>query len=500
MTDADVIIIGSGIGGATVAASLASSGRRIMILERGERLKPSPMARDERAIFHEGYFLPNESWLDGRGRSFTPGNYYCVGGNSKFYGGVLMRYRECDFCPIEHLGGASTGWPMAYADLEPFYQRAEHLYKVRGASAEDPSEPWRSGDYDFPAVPDEPVIADLRCRLKRVGLTPASLPLGVDLKKWLAAGRTPWDAFPDTCGGKMDAESAGLAAALTYSNVTLRTGVCARQLVCGKGRRIAGVRVTDRNRGSETLRARIYVLAAGAVQSAALLLRSANDRYPRGLANESDQVGRNFMNHNASVVMAIHPLRRNPSVYQKTLMINDFYKSGGPRNRPLGNIQLVGKVSGEMLAAHTPLPRLAGNMLASRSIDFYAMSEDLPDPSSRVTIRGDDIQLDWKRSNMEAHHHLVSTFKSRLRKAGFPVVLSKAMDVDTPSHQCGTARMWTNPSTGVVDTNCRSHDHPNLFITDASVLPTSAAVNPALTVAAVAMRTAERINGTGSTH
>jgi choline dehydrogenase-like flavoprotein len=241
------------------------------------------------------------------------------------------------------------------------------------------------------------------------------------------------------------------------------------------------------------LTAPIVVLSAGAVRSAAILLSSVDERYPQGLANRSDQVGRNFMNHNCSAVLALHPLRRNPSVYQKTLLINDFYLTGGPNGEPLGNIQLLGKITGPILAASSPLPRPVANWIAARSIDLYAMSEDLPNPESRVQVRNGRIVLDWKRSNWQAHLALVDTLKALLRKAGYPLVLSRAFDRRTPSHQCGTARMGADPMTSVVDSFGRSHDHRNLFIVDASILPTSAAVNPALTIAALALRSGQHI-------
>jgi choline dehydrogenase-like flavoprotein len=495
MTAPDVIIVGSGMGGATLAAALAPTRRRILILERGEHLLPSAQDRDADAIFARGHFRPTEEWLDGEGRPFNPGNYYCVGGNTKLYGAVLIRFRKEDFRPLAHMGGTTPGWPFGYEALEPFYRQAEDLYRVRGVQGQDPSEPPHSGPYAFPAVPDEPPIADFRRRMAGVGLHPASLPLGVDIEQWLGGGNTPWDAFPNTGGGKMDAESVGIAAALRHDNVTLRTGCKVTGLLVAGDRRIAGVEYEE-NGKREVASAPIVVLAAGAVQSAALLLGSANTKYPRGLANGSDQVGRNFMNHNCSAILALHPLRRNDAVYQKTLLINDFYLTGGPNGEPLGNIQLLGKISGTILAANSRFPRLLANWVASRSIDLYAMSEDLPDPESRVTLRNGQIVLDWRRSNWEAHLALVAKLKAALKRAGYPVVLSRPFDKRTPSHQCGTARMGTNPSTSVVDPFCRSHDHPNLFIVDASVLPTSAAVNPALTVAAVALRTADHIRRT----
>lgn len=492
MPQPDIIVIGSGMGGATIAAALAPTGRQILILERGEHLRDSPEARDATAIFARGHFRPRESWLDGQGRAFNPGNFYYVGGNTKMYGAVLFRLREADFAPASHMGGTSAGWPMSYADFAPYYDRAEALYQVRGALGGDPSEPPHAGDYPYPPVPHEPVIADLAQRLRQAGLHPSALPLGVDLDRWLAGGKTPWDGHPDTCGGKMDAETCGLAEALKYPNVTLQTGSHVDRLLADGAGRITGVLVTC-NGTSETLRAPVIVLAAGAVNTAALLLRSADGRHPAGLANRSDQVGRNFMNHNASAMLALHPMRRNPSVYQKTLTVNDFYLTGGPHGEPLGNVQLLGKISAPILASQSGIPRPVAKWITDRSIDIYLMSEDLPDPESRVTVTDGQIRLDWRRSNWEAHLALVARMKQVMRRAGFPVVLSKAFDRRTPSHQCGTARMGQDPAQSVTDVRGRTHDHANLFIADASVMPTSGAVNPSLTVAAHALRCAELI-------
>jgi len=489
--DADVIIIGSGMGGATLAAALAPSGRRILILERGEHLRPFPQDRDAGAIFGDGVFRPDETWLDGQDRPFNPGNYYCVGGNSKFYGAALIRYRASDFEQVEHPGGTSPAWPMGYDELEASYQAAEEIYAVRGRATDDPTEPYHSGNYPFEPVPDEPDMVALRKRLTRARVHPSHIPTGVDLDAWLDAGQTTWDAYPNTCGAKMDAESCGLDKALAHDNVSLRTGCAVARLESDQQGRVTAALLEDGKR----LVASLFVVAAGAVQSAALLLRSANEKCPTGLANRSDQVGRNFMNHNCSAVLALHPLRKNRSVYQKTLMLNDFYERSGSRP-PLGNVQMLGKITGPILAATTRLPRPIAHLIAARSFDFYAMSEDLPNPESRVTVQNGQIRLDWQRSNWEAHTRLVKELKRVLRRVGFPIVLSQAFDRRTPSHQCGTARLGNDPASSVVNSDCRSHDHRNLFIVDASVLPTSAAVNPALTIAALALRAGRHITET----
>ncbi|MEQ1899146.1 MAG: GMC family oxidoreductase [Devosia sp.] len=493
----DIVIIGSGIGGATVASGLAPSGAEILILERGERLPRRPENRDARAIFQRGFFRPKEAWYDASGAGFGPGNYYNVGGNSKFYGAVLVRYRREDFDAIQHFDGVSPAWPFAYEELEPWYGRAEALYNVRGELGDDPTEPPHSSRYQFPPVPDEPAIARVRERLKRAGMHPASLPLGVDLDQWLAAGRTPWDAHPDSFTGKMDAETCALAEALRFPNVKLQTNAPVRRLLTeSDGRRISGVEYMAEG-AVETVRPKLVILSAGAVPSAALLLRSANDANPNGLANSSDQVGRNFMNHNATAVIGLDPFFRNDSVYQKTFGFNDFYLEDGKGGPPLGNVQLLGRVSGAILKAQMKMvPEWLLSMVSRHGIDFYAMSEDLPSPLSRVRVDRERIILDWVRTNWTGHIRLVAALKDVLRRAGFPMVLSRAFDKRTPSHQCGTVRMGNDPASAPLDMFCRSYDHPNLFVVDASCLVTSAAVNPALTIAAQALRVADHITRT----
>jgi choline dehydrogenase-like flavoprotein len=486
----DILIIGSGMGGATCAAALAPSGARILILERGARLRDSADARDARAIFQRGVFRPQETWIDGAGQPFNPGNYYYVGGNSKLYGAVLLRYRARDFDPVHYRDGATPGWPFSYSELEPWYCQAETLYNVRGAVGFDPTEPKHSAPYPFPAVPDEPAIAKVRERLKRVGLNPFPLPLGVDVDKWLARAKTPWDAFPDTGTGKMDAETCGLEQALAHANVELRENARVERLLVGRdGKRITGVQALVAGE-RKIISARVVILAAGAVNSAALLLASGDG----GIANRSDAVGRHFMNHNCSALLAVDPRTVNDSVYQKTLGINDFYLDDGRGGPPLGNIQLLGRITAPILKSSIPsAPEWALSLLTRRAVDWYAMSEDLPNPESRVTVKGGQIHLDWKRSNWSAHEGLVKAFKERLRAAGYPIVLSKAFDRRTPSHQCGTVRMGNDPKTSPLDPFCRAWDHPNLFVVDASFLPTSAAVNPSLTIAAQALRVADHI-------
>jgi choline dehydrogenase-like flavoprotein len=497
MNAPDIVIIGSGMGGASLAAGLAGSGARVLILEKGERLQDSPEARDARAIFQKGHFRPKENWFDGQGRPFNPGNYHVVGGNTKFYGAVLLRYRREDFAELAFPeGGVSPAWPFDYDEIEPWYGKAEVLYQARGITGEDPSEPPHSTPYPHGPVPDEPAIAKVRARLSKAGLHPSSLPLGVDITRWLARAQTGFDAFPDTLTGKMDAESCGLVAALADPMIRLETGADVIRLETDAANRISSI--VYRQDGTEKrLSPAVTVLSAGAVQSAILLLRSADGRNPSGLANRSDQVGRNFMNHNSSFMLAVDPWTVNDSVYQKTLSINDFYLDDGRGGGPLGNIQLLGRVTAPILKANIPaMPEFALRLLSRHSVDWYLMSEDLPRAESRVRPDGSRIVLDWQRSNMQAHHRLVARTREAMKAAGYPIVLSRLVDGRLPSHQCGTTRTGTDPAISVLDPYCRSWDHPNLFVMDAGFLPTSAAVNPSLTVAAQALRVANHLRQT----
>lgn len=490
----DIVIIGSGMGGATLAAGLVGSGYRVLILEKGDHLKDTPETRDTRAIFQRGFFRPKENWLDKDGKAFNPGNYHVVGGNTKFYGAVLFRYRKEDFSELKFPeGGVSPAWPFSYDELEPYYSKAEQLYQVRGVTAEDATEPYHSKAYPHGAVPDEPAIANVRSRLRKVGLHPASLPLGVDIERWLKRAPTPFDAYPDTMTGKMDAESCGLAAALKDPNITLQTNSDVLRLETDSANKISAI--VYRHHGEEKrLSPKLVVLSAGAVRSSVLLLRSANENNPNGLANSSDQVGRNFMNHNATFMLAIDPFTINDSVYQKTIHFNDFYLGDDQGSGPMGQVQLLGRVTAPILKTRVPyLPEWALNILSRRAVDWYLVSEDLPRPESRVRINGDQIILDWQPSNMAAHNRLVAATKAKMKAAGYPIILSQLVDGRLPSHQCGTVRMGLDPKTSVLNPFCQSWDHSNLYVVDAGCLPTSAAVNPSLTVAAQALRVADHL-------
>ena len=462
----DVVIIGSGVGGGCIAHVLAPTRARIVILERGARLPREDRNWDPEAVYADAAYRSDERWVDGSGRSFRPGQFYHVGGHTKVFGATMFRFRREDFSAMEHAGGLSPAWPIDYGTLEPYYARAERLFGVHGEAGADPTEPPRSGPYPHPPLRHNPVIAALAERLRAQGLRPFPMPSSVQDHEGGACVRcNTCDGFPCRLGAKGDAETRLIDPVLRHETVELRTEAqVVRLRADAGGRRVVAAELAD---GTE-VKGGLFVLAAGAVNSAAILLRSIHTKHPNGLANGSGTVGRHYMNHNCTAVMAIQPLRTNREPFQKTLALNDFYLGDGEGGPPLGNLQLLGKIMEPMLRnAIRRVPRWARAWLADHSVDWYAMSEDLPHPESRM-----------------------------LRAAGFPIVLSKAFSKETPSHQCGTVRFGNDPAAAPLDPFCKAFDLDNLYVVDASFFPSSAAVNPALTVAAQALRAGERIVST----
>ncbi|GAA1938590.1 GMC family oxidoreductase [Kitasatospora viridis] len=492
--EADIVIIGSGAGGATTAWALAGSGARVLVLERGGFLPREPENWSPRAVFAEQLYHNAEAWRTPEGRRFVSSSHYYVGGTTKVYGASLPRLRESDFGAVEHYGGTSPAWPFGYRELEPFYAEAERLYRVHGwhgsAGSGDPTAPPRSGPFPHPAVEHEPYVADLERRLRGQGLHPHPLELGIDLgpgRPCLRCGTC--DGFPCRVGAKSDAETRALRPALRRGNVRLLTHARVTRLDTDRaGRAVRTVHATHRGRPITVTAARV-VLSAGAINSAALLLRSANDQYPDGLANGSGLVGRNLMLHNNSVVVAVDPRRRNPVTFQKTLAVNDFYHHGPAGRYPLGNLQLMGKVRAEMLPPRLPHGLRSG--LTGHSLDWWVMSEDLPDPRNRVTLAPDgQIVLRREPNNLRAHRELVRQARRMLRRAGYPLVFARRMGIDATGHQCGTTVAGADEARSVLDPYCRSHQLRNLYVVDGGFFPSSAAVNPTLTIVAQALRTA----------
>jgi len=490
MKSYDVVVIGSGVGGGSVALQLAGTQAKVLMLERGPALPREAQNWDPVEVFVNRRYHTHETWYADN-RPFRPGMFYFVGGSTKFYGTAMFRFRERDFEALAHPEGVSPAWPIRYNDLENWYGQAEALFGVRGQAGTDPSDPPRSGGYHHGPIPHEPVIDAISRRLQAQGLKPFPMPSAVDYGPQGRCLRCEnCDAFPCKINAKGDAETCLVQPACRSDNLTLQDQSYVERLETDEtGRKIVAAIVNSGGR-QERITAHTFVLSAGAINSAALLLRSANARNPRGLANSSDVVGRHYMTHNTSALMAVHPFRINETQFPKTLAVHDYYFGDGPGDFPLGSLQLLGKIKEPMLRGALPgMPKFLRSALAARSVDWYAQSEDLPHPDSRVTVRADGaINLHWHRSNMQSHWRWVAKCKKILRGTGYPIVLSKPFGTDVVSHQCGTVRFGNDASTSALDAHCKAWDHDNLYVVDASFFPSSAAVNPALTVAAQALR------------
>jgi choline dehydrogenase-like flavoprotein len=497
MEDHDVIIIGSGVGGSVTARRLAENGARVLILERGDFVPREPENWSVDTVFFQKKYKAKDTWLDKNNNPFDPGAYYNVGGSTKFYGAALFRLRERDFELLEHKGGISPAWPMRYSEMEPYYDEAESMFRVHGDDSADKTAPHRNGPYPFPPVPSEPIVAKLAERLRSQGISPSPLPNGVNSG---AAGscilcRT-CDGFPCQIAQKNDAETCALEPALATGRVELRTKAFARRvLLSGDGRKVEAVEVEE-NGEIKLYSAPLFVVSCNAVNTSALLLRSATGAAPKGVANSSDVVGRHYMVHNQTALMGLSH-RVNSTKFQKTLAINDWYFGDRDFPWPMGHMQMLGKLQGGMLTANVPyLPQFVGNEMARHGMDWIALSEDLPDPNNRVTLEGGQIKLAVTLNNMEGHLELVKRMKRALQKAGYPIVVTKSLVAHATAHQSGTVRMGDDPATSALDQYCRTWDHQNLFVIDASFLPSSAAVNPALTIVAQALRAADHILAT----
>ncbi len=497
----DFIIIGSGMGGGAIAYALRESGARILLLERGDYLPQEAQNWQVEAVFAQNRYKPAEQWIDAAsGAGFKPGVHYFVGGNTKVYGACLPRFRSEDFEALEHEGGTAPAWPISYEELQPYYALAEQLFFVHGEAGADPCEPPRARAYPFPALPHEPSIAALCDKLREQSLHPYSLPMAVD---WREGGRCircmTCDGFPCKLHAKGDAEHCLVKPALQAATVEIWTKTRALRIVTDEsGHRARAVEV---ERGGEklSLQADCIVVACGAVNSAALLLRSANSAHPKGLANSSDLLGRNYMMHNNTALTAINPRQVNPTVFQKTVAINDYYFGDDDFPFPMGNIQALGKLQAGMLSAAVPgLPKQLLRGLARRSIDWWVMSEDLPDPNNRITLGANGApRVHWQPNNRAAHRELVRRAARMMRAAGYPLVFTQTLGIATNSHQCGTARFGDDPAASVLDPLCKAHDLDNLYVVDSSFFPSSTAMNPALTICAQALRVADHLQGGG---
>jgi choline dehydrogenase-like flavoprotein len=503
----DVIIIGSGAGGGTLAYKLAPSGKRILLLERGPYVPREKENWDPHAVNVAARYHIKEPWFDKNGEEFHAGAHYFVGGNTKFYGAALIRLRREDFGEIHHHGGLSPAWPIAYDELEPYYTAAEHLYQVHGQHGTDPTEPPASAPYEHAPLSHEPRIQEIVAGMQRLGHQPFPMPVGILLDEKNPQRSTcircdTCDGYPCLVSAKADAQVICVDPARQYPNVTLLTDAYAARLETGaSGRDISAVRV-ERNGATETYSANLVVSSCGAINSAALLLRSANDKHPNGLANSSDQVGRNYMCHINTMYLAVS-LDKNPTRFNKTFGLNDFYFGDKDFPHPMGHISMMSNVGADILRLGAPrlVPGMTLEIMAEHTLPFWVTSEDLPSPTNRVTLtQTGGIMLSYASNNDEAHAQLLKRLKRIVKQVGchdhlvpLQAYVPGRIPLAGVAHQNGTCRFGRDPRTSVLDVNCRAHDIDNLYVVDGGFFPSSGAVNPALTIMANALRVGDHL-------
>ena len=504
----DIIIIGTGSGGSTMAYKLAPSGKKILILERGGFIPKEKENWDAHEVVTLGRYRPNDVWYDQDDKPFKPFIHYNVGGNSKMYGAALFRFRENDFENVKHYGGESPAWPLKYDVYEPYYEQVEKLYSAHGKRGADPSEAWAANEYPLPPLAYEPLIEDLNKKMMQIGLKPFPLPMGIRLPQDYTETESPvmlenFDGFPDPTDSKADGHVMALRPALKNKNITLLTHAYVEKLETDKsGKQISKVHA-DVKGEKIIFDADMVIVACGAVNSAALMLRSANEKHPNGLANSSGQVGRNLMLHHNGCLVAFTKDMINDCVFQKSLGLADFYHGADDSEFPLGEIQLMGRndIDTILWLAQKIYPNKSYQDLKKMTIDFWLTAEDLPHPDNRVTLKKDgSIQVNYTRTNYTAYEKLKEKLKEIFVKIGelddrYKDIQWAGYDLDISgmSHQNGTMRFGTDPKTAVLDLNCRAYDVNNLYVVDASFFPSCGAFNPSLTIAANALRVGDYI-------
>ncbi|HSG63878.1 MAG TPA: GMC family oxidoreductase [Gammaproteobacteria bacterium] len=467
----DVIVVGSGAGGAATAYRLVQAGLRVLLIEKGERLPKNEATLDVQAVIHEGTFKSKERWRDGAGRALVPEEYFNLGGKTKWYGAALAQFRPAEF--LVDAEGQYLGWPCGFDEMRPYYEQADILLGIREFGI-------------------EPALALLLERLARRAPSWHATPLRLGLKRQIVdvpREAAHFDGFASPTGLKSEAESALLDRIAHAPNLSIVTGHAVTALVgdVAHPKTIKGVRIDD----GRVYVARETVLAAGALHSPRLLGRylelMALERMPIAAV-----IGRYLKLHHLTAVLAISPSRKADLLRKTTLLLHD--------ELPHSSVQPLG-FDGELIATLIPrfVPRPLAAAIGARAYGFFLQTEDGSSLDNRVigeTATGRPPVLDYDPARVpfsrDEHRRLVRTFCRDLRRAGY-VALSQAIGLHGTAHACGTLRAGADPHDSVVDAAGRVHGFEGLSVADGSVLPRSSRVNPALTIYAWGLRVADAI-------
>lgn len=504
LTTYDAVIIGSGFGGSLAAHALVNAGLRVALIERGRWVirGPENWLPDAAAQLSEHYSTETPYVVhEEKGQSIT-GSFYCVGGPSVFYGGVSLRFRAEDFEEApEMLGGSGAAWPYRYAELEPHYSAVERIIGIAGQPGDDPTEPWRSEPYPEALPPLAPISDRMHSAARSLGLHPFRLPLAINHG---ASGRTACalcgtcDGFPCAVGAKNDLAT-GVLPRLVEQGLEIHAERVAVRLE-HEGRRITGVECIDAGTGARSmLRGRHVILAAGALASPHLLLASGLDR----LSTAPAAVGGYLMRHCNRIVFGLFRKRPDPEGrFHKQLGIHDLYFGDPSGNAPpgrLGGLQQL--VTPPVSLVRAQIPGFLGPVaarLVPHITGFLAIAEDQPRLENRVSIDAGDVDR-YGMPRLHLRHRystrdeiavraLAKTGRAILKRAGALAFYTHR--ISTFSHALGTVRMGPDASESPLDGECRFRGVDNLLVVDGSALPTSAGVNPSLTIAANALRAA----------
>ena len=487
----DVLIVGSGFGGAAAAMRLAQAGMKVLIVERGDRPKRDDDDWDARQILITQRYRsrsPLSVRQYGRSRYSPLQSSAVLGGNSVFYGGASLRLREADF----------AAWPISYEELEPYYCTAEEQLGVHGAEG-GRSEPPRSRPY-----PHEPV--DLATPAQRIlnageklGLKPFRIPLAINFRdeaKPLCIRCTTCDGFPCKIEAKNDVNGTLLRAAQS-SGAEVVTGLIADRFLEEAGR-ISALECVEATSGQRRqLRGDRYILAAGAIGSAATLLRSGLDRF-------SDLLGRGLMRHCNAVVTGIFPFQTNRArEFHKQICFDDFYEQERTLSgRATGIIQDIYTPAAEVIRHFAPFgARHVAGAATKYMQNLLCIAEDEPTAANRVHLSPNEtdpyglptVRVDhtYSEGDLRRRDHLVAGARRILKAAG--ALVTRVHEIDTFSHAIGGAPFGSDPEASVLDGDCRLRGVNNLWVTDGSFMPTAGAVNPSLTITANALRVADRV-------